>query len=157
MRCRRSRVKAGLLDCPAVTYRAITLQLIISLIPIGKYEELCIRYLGIDLLREAGGRLHLLVTTGSCAPFIVEIVSVVIGRAVSVNEFAVRRDRGEVNPMTRNAPAPEFATAIPATTGATLPVPTTSVMTVSLAAGMGTCAMTGAAIAVTRTMSDGES
>jgi hypothetical protein len=73
--------------------------------------------LGIDLLREAGGRLHLLVTSGGCAPFIVEIVSVVIGRAVPIDEFAVRRDRGEVNPMTRDAPAPELATAIPATTG----------------------------------------
>jgi hypothetical protein len=127
------------------------------LIPIGKYEELCIRCLGIELLGEAGGRLHLLVTSGSCAPFIVEIVSVVIGRAVPVDELAVRRDRGEVNPTTRDAPATEIATPIPATTGATLLVPTASVVAVSLAAVMGTCATTGAAIAVTCTIGDGES
>ena len=59
--------------------------------------------------------------------------------------------------MERNAPATEIATAIPATTGATLLVPTASVVAVSLAVVMGTCATTGAAIAVTRTIGDGES
>lgn len=59
--------------------------------------------------------------------------------------------------MTRDAPASETATATPVAGGATLPVPTTPVVAVPLAAVMGTCAMTGAAIAVTRTMSRGHS
>lgn len=155
MQCRRIRVEADLLNCPAVTRRAITLELLISLIPIGKYEEFCIRCLAIHLLLEAGGRLHLLVTPGGSAPLIVDIVSVVIGRPVPVDEFAVRRDGGEVKSMTWDAPAPKIAAAIPDTTGAALSVPTTSVMAVSIAAVVGTCAMTGVAIAVTRTMSDG--
>jgi hypothetical protein len=61
--------------------------------------------------------------------------------------------------MTWDAPAPMVAAAIPATTKATLSAPITSVMTVSMiaAAAMKTHAMTGAAIAAIRTMSDGES
>lgn len=60
--------------------------------------------------------------------------------------------------MTWDAPAP-VAAAIPATTGATTPVPTTSVMSVSMtaAAAMETPTMTGAVIAAIRSMSDGES
>jgi hypothetical protein len=155
MRC-RIRVKAHLLDCPAMTQRAITLQLLIGLISIWKYKELCIRCLGIHLLREAGGRLHLLETPDSCAPLIVEIVSEIIGHAVPVDEIAVRRDRGEVNPITRDAPAQRVATPMHFATEATFPVPTTPVVALSLAAAMGTCAVTGAAIAVSRTMSDDE-
>lgn len=58
--------------------------------------------------------------------------------------------------MTRDAPAPKTATAIPAAGGATFPVPSTSVA-VSPAAVMEACAMTGAAIAVTRTTRNGDS
>lgn len=85
MRCRRIRIESGLLDRPAVTRCLILLQLLVGLIPIWKYEQLCIRRFGIDLFRETGGRLHLLVTAGRSAPFIVEIVGVVIGRAVPVD------------------------------------------------------------------------
>jgi hypothetical protein len=155
MRC-RIRVKAHLLGCPAMTKRAIELQLLIGLISIWKYEELCIRCLGIHLLREAGGRLHLLETLGSCAPLIVEIVSEIVGHAAPVDEFAVRWDRGEVNPITRDAPAQRVATAMHSATEATFPVPSTPVVAWSLAAAMGTCAVTGAAIAISRTMRDGE-
>jgi hypothetical protein len=84
MRC-RIRVEPGLLDCPALTHCPVLLQLLVGLIPIWKYEELCIRRFGIDLFRETGGRLHLLVTSDSSVPFIVEIVGVVIGRAVPVD------------------------------------------------------------------------
>lgn len=61
--------------------------------------------------------------------------------------------------MTRDAPALMVAATISATTRATLPVPTTSVMTVSVtaAAAMKTRAVTGAAMAAIRSMSDGES
>jgi hypothetical protein len=155
MRCRDIRVEADLLDCPTVTRRAITLQLLTSLVPVGKYEELCIRCLGIDLLFEAGGRLNLLVTPISSAPYIVEIVSVVICCAVPVDEFAVRRDSGEVHAMTGEDPAPKIAAAMPSAPEAMLPVPTTSVA-VSLAAVVEAGAMTGAAIAVTRSVSHGE-
>jgi hypothetical protein len=124
-----------------------------SLIPIGKYEEFCPeRCLGIDLLSQAGGWLHLLIGSGATAPFVVDVVSIVIGHAVPVDEFAVRGDGYKVRPMTWHAPSPMFASAISATTRATLPVPTTSVMAVSM-----TYAMTGAVIAATRPMSDGKS
>jgi hypothetical protein len=61
--------------------------------------------------------------------------------------------------MTWDAPAAMGAAAMPATTRATAPVRTTSVMTVSMAAAAAieTRAMTGAAIAAIRSMSDGES
>jgi hypothetical protein len=115
--------------------------------------------LGIDLLSKAGGWVHLLVSSDGTVPFIVDIVSIVIGHALPVDEFAVRWDGCEVKPMTWDAPPPMAAAAIPATTRATIPVPTTSVMTVSMtaAAAMETGAMTGAAMAAIRSMSDGES
>jgi hypothetical protein len=152
--CRRYFwIESRLLVCPPVTLLAITLQLLDSLIPIGKYEEFCPeRRLGIDPLSQAGGWLHLLVGSGVTAPFIVDVVSIVIGHAVPVDEFAVRGYGYKVRPMTGDAPAPMFAAAISATTRATLPVPTTSVMAVSM-----TYAMTGAVIAATRPMSDGKS
>jgi hypothetical protein len=58
--------------------------------------------------------------------------------------------------MTWDAPAPMNAAAIPSTR-ATIPVQSTSVMTVSMTAAMKTRTMTGAAIAAIRTMSDSES
>jgi hypothetical protein len=61
--------------------------------------------------------------------------------------------------MTWDAPAPMVAAAIPAATKATISVPGTSVVTVSMtaAAAMKARAMTGAAIAAIRTMSNSES
>ena len=149
MRRRRFWIEAGLLDCPAVTRLAITLQLLATLILILKHEKLCHdRCLSSDLLGEAGGWLHLLVRSGASVPFIVEIVGIVIGHTFPVDEFAVRRDGCEEIPMTRDAPAPGVAAAILTATSTTLNPPAASVMTVS---------MTGAAIAAIRTMSDGES
>jgi hypothetical protein len=60
--------------------------------------------------------------------------------------------------MTRDAPTPWVAAAIP-TTRTTLTLPAASVMTVSMTAAvaMKSHAMTGAAVAAIRTMSDGES
>jgi hypothetical protein len=115
--------------------------------------------LGIDLLSEAGGWVHLLVSSSGTVPLIIDIVSIVIGHAFPVDESAIRWDGCEVKPMTWDAPAPVAAAAIPATTRATISVPTTSVMTMSMtaAAAMETRAMTGAAIAAIRSMSDGES
>jgi hypothetical protein len=142
-----------LLVCPPVTLLAITLQLLVGLIPIGKYEEFCPeRCLGVDLLSQPGGWLHLLVGFGATAPLIVDVVSIVIGHAVPVDEFAIRRDGYEVRPMTWDTPAPVFAAAICAATRATLPVPATSVMAVSM-----TDAMAGAAITAARPMSGGKS
>ena len=150
-----------MLHGPAVTRLAITLQLLVSLIPIGEHEQLCYgRCLRVDMLSEAGRRLHLLVSSDATAPFIVDIVSIVIGRAVPVEESAVRWDGCEVKPMTWEAPAPmDVAAAIPATTRATLPAPITPAIAVPMtdAAVMKTHAVTGAAIAAIRTMSDGES
>lgn len=94
----------------------------------------------------------MLIGSGATAPFVVDVVSIVIGHAVPIDEFAVRGDGYKVRPMTWDAPSPMFAAAISATTRATLPVPTTSVMAVSM-----TYAMTGAVIAATRPMSDGKS
>jgi hypothetical protein len=114
--------------------------------------------LGIDLLSEAGGWLHLLVSSRGTVPLVVDIVSIVIGNAFPVDESAVRWDGCEEKSMTWDAPAPVVAAAIPATIRATIPVPTTSVMTVPVtAAAMETRAMTGAAIAAIRSMSDGQS
>lgn len=138
-----------MLVCPPVTLLAIALQLLESLIPIGKYEKFCPeRCLGIYPLSQAGGWLHLLVGSDATAPFIVDVVSIVIGHAVPVDEFAIRRDGYKVRPMTWDAPSPVFAAAMSAATRATLPVPTTSVMAVSM-----TYAMTGAVIAAIRPMS----
>ena len=142
-----------MLVCPLVTFPAITLQLLDGLIPIGKYEEFCPeRRLGIDLLSQAGGWLHLLVGSDATAPFIVDVVRIVIGHAIPVDEFAVRGDGCKVRPMTWEAPAPMFAVAISAATRAMLPVPATSVMAVSV-----TYAMTGAVGAATRPMSGDKS
>jgi hypothetical protein len=154
--CRRYFwVESHLLVCPPVTLLAITLQLLDSLIPIGKYEEFCPeRCLGIDLLSQAGGWLHLLIGSRATAPFVVDVVSIVIGHAVPIDEFAVRGDGYKVRPTTWDAPSPMFAAAIYATTRATLPVPTTSVMAVSVSMPY---AMTGAVIAAARPMSDGKS
>jgi hypothetical protein len=57
--------------------------------------------------------------------------------------------------MTRDDPAPKIAAAMPAATDATLAVPTASVA-VSLAAVVGAYGMTGAVIAVTRTVRHSE-
>ena len=150
-----------MLHSRAVTRLAITLQLLVSLIPIGEHEQLCDgRCLRVDLLCEAGGRLHLLVSSDATAPFIVDIVSIVIERAVPVEESAVRWDGCEIKPMTWEAPAPmDVAAAIPATARATRPAPITSAVAVPMtdAAAVKTRAMTAAAIAAIRTMSDGES
>ena len=94
----------------------------------------------------------MLVGSGATAPFVVDVVSIVIGHAVPIDEFAVRGDGCKVRPMTWEAPAPMFAVAISAAMRAMLPVPTTSVMAVSM-----TYAMTGAVIAATRPMSGGKS
>lgn len=160
MRRRRFWIEADLLDCPAVTRLAITLQLLVTLIPIRKHEWLCHdRCLSGDLLSEAGGWLHLLVRSGASVPFIVEIVGIVIGHTFPVDDFAVRREGCEEIPMTRDAPAPGVAAAIPTTTRITLTLPAASAMTVSMtvAAALKSHAMTGAAIAAIRPMSDGES
>lgn len=111
------------------------------------------------MLSEGGGWEHLLVSSGGTVPFIVDIISIVIGHAFPVDEFAVRWDGCEVEPMAWDAPASMVAAVIQATNRATTPVPTTSVMTVSMT---GTAAitpqtMTGAAIAAIRTMSEGQS
>jgi hypothetical protein len=131
--------------------------LLVRLIPIGKHEELR-RGLSIDLLGEAGRRLHLLIGSGGTVPLIVETVSVVIGHAFPVDELAVRWDGREIKPITWDDPASMLA-AIRAATRTMLTVPTTSVMTVSMiaAAAMKTYAVTGVAIAAIRTMCDGES
>jgi hypothetical protein len=69
---------------------AITLQLLVCLVRIGKHEQLCSdRCLGVYPIGEAGGWVHLLVSPGGTAPFIVDIVSIVVGHAVPVDEFAV--------------------------------------------------------------------
>jgi len=154
--CTRRRyfwVESRLLVCPPVTFLAITFQLLDSLIPIGKYEEFCPeRCLGVDLLSQAGGWLHLLVGSHATAPFIVDVVGIVIGRAVPVDEFAVRGDGYKVRPMTWDAPSSMFAAAISDTARATIPVPTASVMAVSM-----TYAVTGAVVAAARPVRDGKS
>jgi hypothetical protein len=89
----------------------------------------------------------LLVGSDAGVPFIVDIVGIVIERAVPVDEFAIRWNGYKVKPMTREAPAPLVADAMPAA-GTALPVPSSAVMSACMAR-----TMTGAAIAATCPMS----
>src|ERR1700690_1818693 len=131
IRC-NGRVERGLVGGPPVTLLAITLQLLDRLSSVGKDEELCqAGCLAIEALSQAGGGLHLLEGPGATVPFIVDVVSIVIGDALPVDTFAVRGDGYAGVPITWNDPSAMPAAAISAAR-TTLRRPTASVMTVTM-------------------------
>ena len=146
-------VEADLIGGPPMTLVAIALQLLDRLIPIRKDEQVSWdRCLAVDALSQTGRWLHLLVRSDATVPFIIDIVSIVIGYPAPVDEFAIRGNGYEVKPITWENPAPFPAATADPLTQATPSVPTRSVMASSMA-----CAMTAAAIAATRSMRHGNS
>jgi hypothetical protein len=118
------------------------------LIPVRKDEQVSqCRRVGVNAFSQVSGGIYLLVGSDAAVPLIVDIICIVIGRAVPVDEFAIRWNGYKVKPMTREVPAPLPADAIPAPR-TTLPTPSTAVMSACM-----TCTMTGAAITATRPMS----
>jgi hypothetical protein len=109
--------------------------------------------LGVDLFSQADGWLHLLVSSGGTAPLIVDIIGIVIGHALPIDESAVRWNGCEEEPMTPDAPGPIVTAAIPGTSRPTPSLPAASVMAVSMTAAVKTHGVAGAVIAAIRTMS----